>query len=113
MSPLLQQTVVHPPLFLLCKSLPTKGRSWPPLLSCAQGRAGASLQEAIDCSSFQNGYRSLGLIHGMIAKHVRQHLGIEHAARRCTPDIELATEIEALKTQLAAVVGAPRPPSPI
>jgi hypothetical protein len=24
---------------------------WPPLLSCAQGRAGASLQEAIDCSS--------------------------------------------------------------
>ena len=29
------------------------------------------------------------------------------------PSIELATEIEALKAQLAAVVGAPRPPSPI
>ena len=27
--------------------------------------------------------------------------------------VELATEIEALKAQLAAVVGAPRPPSPI
>src|SRR5215213_5558934 len=29
------------------------------------------------------------------------------------PSIELATEIEALKAQLAAVLGAPRPPSPI
>ena len=27
--------------------------------------------------------------------------------------IELAAEIEALKAQLAAIVGAPRPPSPI
>src|SRR3954447_23977516 len=29
------------------------------------------------------------------------------------PSIELASEIEALKAQLAAVVGPPRPPSPI
>ena len=29
------------------------------------------------------------------------------------PSIELAAEIEALKAQLAAVVGAPRPPTPI
>src|SRR3954454_20974440 len=29
------------------------------------------------------------------------------------PSIELATEIEAVKAQLAAVVGAPRPPTPI
>src|SRR3954469_19232620 len=29
------------------------------------------------------------------------------------PSIELAVEIEALKAQLAAVIGAPRPPSPI
>jgi hypothetical protein len=29
------------------------------------------------------------------------------------PSIELASEIEALKAQLAGVVGAPRPPSPI
>ena len=29
------------------------------------------------------------------------------------PSIELAAEIEALKAQLAAVLGAPRPPSPI
>src|SRR5215204_1717439 len=29
------------------------------------------------------------------------------------PSVELAAEIEALKSQLAAIVGAPRPPSPI
>src|SRR4051812_6546044 len=29
------------------------------------------------------------------------------------PSIELASEIEALKAQLAAIIGAPRPPSPI
>src|SRR3954471_399704 len=29
------------------------------------------------------------------------------------PSIELAAEIEALKAQLAAILGAPRPPSPI
>jgi hypothetical protein len=29
------------------------------------------------------------------------------------PSIELASEIEALEAQLAAIVGAPRPPSPI
>ena len=39
------------------------------------------LQEAIDSSSLHNGYRSLRLIFGVIAEHVRQHLGVEHTAR--------------------------------
>jgi hypothetical protein len=62
----------------------------------AQGRAGASLQEAIDCSSFQNGFRSLGLIHGMIAKHVRQHLGVEDAARRRHEGTEILLAVESI-----------------
>ena len=42
-------------------------------------------------------------------------LGLVLPAKRAElfASVELATEIEALKAQLAAVVGAPRPPSPI
>jgi hypothetical protein len=42
----------------------------------------ASLQKAIGYPSFHNGYRSLRLLLGVIAKHVRQNFGIEDAARR-------------------------------
>ena len=54
------------------------------------------MQEAIDCSSFQNGFRSLGLIHGMIAKHVRQHLGVEDAARRRHEGTEILLAVESI-----------------
>src|SRR5829696_422531 len=40
------------------------------------------LQEAIGNPSLQNGGRLVGLILGVIAEHMRQHLGIEDAARR-------------------------------
>ena len=50
---------------------------------CRQCRgSSASLQEAIDYPALHNGYRSLRLLLGVIAKHMRQHLGIEDAARR-------------------------------
>ena len=57
-------------------------RSWPALLSCAQGRVGTSLQEAIGYPSFHNGLGSLGLLLRLIAEHMSQHLGVEDAARR-------------------------------
>ena len=53
-----------------------------------------SLQEAIDCSSFQNGYRSLRLILGVIAEHMRQHLGVEDAARRRDEGTEILLSVE-------------------
>ena len=40
------------------------------------------LQEAIDHASLHNRERLLGLLLGVIAKHVREHLGVEDAARR-------------------------------
>jgi hypothetical protein len=64
--------------------------------SRAQGRAGASLQEALDDPYFHNGHGSLGLSLDVIAEHVRQHLGVEDAARRRHEGAEVLLPIESI-----------------
>jgi hypothetical protein len=44
--------------------------------------AKGSLQEAVNYPSFHKRHGSLWILLGTIAKHVRQHLGVEDAARR-------------------------------
>jgi len=55
-----------------------------------------SLQEAIDYASLHHGGRRVGLLLGMIAKHVRQHLGIEDAARRRDEGTEILLSVESI-----------------
>src|SRR5215211_9340814 len=53
-----------------------------------------SLEEAINQTSLHDGYRSLGLLLRVIAKHMRQHLGVEDAARRRDKGTEILLPIE-------------------
>jgi len=42
----------------------------------------------------QNGYRSLGIILGIISEHMRQHLGVEDAAGRRDEGAEVLLAVE-------------------
>ena len=55
-----------------------------------------SLQEAIGYSSLHNGGQLIGLILGVIAEHVRQHLGVEDATRRRDEGSEILLPIESV-----------------
>ena len=54
------------------------------------------LQEAIGNPSLQNGGRLVGLILGVIAEHMRQHLGVEDAARRRDEGAEILLPVESI-----------------
>src|SRR5829696_1729430 len=59
-------------------------------------RGWGSVQEAIGNPSFHNGYRSLGLLLRVIAKHMREHFGVEDATRRRDEGAEILLSLESI-----------------
>src|SRR4051794_29793749 len=56
----------------------------------------SSVQEAIDHASLHNRERLFGLLLGVIAEHVSQHLGVEDAAGRRDEGAEILLPVESI-----------------
>ena len=85
------------------------GRGWPDrgrrLLYCLTNRSPkasvvavqrASLQQAIGYPALHNRGWPVGLLVGVIAEHVGQHLGVEDAARRRDEGAEILLPVESV-----------------